>query len=124
MMSTLPVPRARGKNEPARTPVVAPIVERMRSMELELSTSMRSTWVWAVDAEHARELLALLGKGAHPATGRNAEDRVIDIDIGVVAHYALEALLRAGYTFRWSPQQHELNREADFYGVAVAGSSV
>jgi hypothetical protein len=99
----------------------------MRSTELELSTSPRATWVWAVDEDHARELrelLAAAGCSAYPAAGRNAEARVLDLDIGVVAADGLDALVVAGYSFRWSVQQADANRGSDLYGIPVAGSSV
>lgn len=92
-------------------------------MELELSTSPRSTWVWAADIDQVAALREILGPGARAAVGRNSEDRVLDLDIGVVAADALDALAAAGYSFRWhAEQQHPLNRTADIYGVPVAGA--
>ncbi len=54
------------------------------------------------------------------AAGGNAEPRVLDLDIGVVALEGLEALGRADYTFRWHPGQSSLNRAPVLYGVTVA----
>jgi hypothetical protein len=95
----------------------------MRSPVLELSTSMRSTWLWAADVDEACALARLLegeGCSVRPVTGRNAEERVLDLDIGVVAGESLDALVRAGYSFRWSPQQHPLDCGEGLYGVRVA----
>lgn len=95
----------------------------MPSRELELSTSPRATWVWAADVDEAEQLRGILtAAGCSPvaAAGGNAEPRVLDLDIGVVALDGLEALGRAGYTFRWHSGQSPLNRAPALYGVAVA----
>ncbi len=92
-------------------------------MDVELSTSPRATWLWAVDVDQARELRSLLeaaGCSVSGAVGRNAEPRVLDLDIGVVAYEALEVLRRVGYSFRWHSQQSELNRSTDLYGIPVS----
>lgn len=94
-------------------------------MELQLSTSMRMTWVWAEDeaqAQHLRLLLQTAGCSVYPAQGRNAEPRILDLDIGVVALEGIRALHDAGYSFRWHAQQHELNRQRDFGGIPVANA--
>ena len=98
----------------------------MRPRELELSTSPRSTWVWAADvaeADQLRELLTEAGCSPMDAVGSKAEPRVLDLDIGVVALDGLEALVRAGYTFRWHPGQYALNRSETLYGIAVQPAS-
>lgn len=95
----------------------------MSTMELHLSTSPRMTWVWAEDEPQARELRKVLeaaGCSVYPAAGRNAEPRILDLDIGVVAADGVRALHDAGYSFRWHEQQHELNRREDFGGIPVA----
>lgn len=92
-------------------------------MELELSTSPRGTWVWASNRDQAAVLQALLrdaGCEVTPARGGNAEDRTLDLDIGVVALEGLERLQDAGYSFRWHAEQHPLNRTEDLYGIPVA----
>ena len=92
-------------------------------MDLQLSTSPRATWLWAVDVDQAQELRSLLkeaGGSVSSAVGRNAEPRVLDLDIGVVALDSLEVLRRAGYSFRWHPQQSALNRATDLYGIPVS----
>jgi hypothetical protein len=95
----------------------------MPPRELEVSTSPRATWVWAADVDEAEQLRGILTEaGCSPsdATGANAELRVLDLDIGVVALDALRALGRAGYTFRWHSGQSPLNRLPALYGVGVA----
>lgn len=94
-------------------------------MELEVSTSPRATWVWAADRDQAESLLALLQAGGCEgavAHGGNAEDRILDLDIGVVAMEGLERLRDAGYSFRWHTTQHPLNRAEDLYGIPVAST--
>lgn len=94
----------------------------MPSKELELSTSSRSTWVWAVDVDEAGELRRLLeaaGCSVRATAGRNAEPRALDLDIGVVAFDGLAALRSVGYSFRWHPGQHPLDRSETKYGVYV-----
>lgn len=78
--------------------------------ELQLSSSPRSTWLWAPDAETARRVREITG--GWPATRRGEElPLVIDIDIGVCALKACEALAKAGYTFAWHESEHPLNRD-------------
>lgn len=91
-------------------------------MLLEVSTSPRSTWVWASDVDEAqqvRKILRTAGCEVYPAVGRNAEPRVLDLEIGVVAGEGLQALVEAGYSFLWHPTQHVLNRGATVLGVPV-----
>jgi hypothetical protein len=94
-------------------------------MDLELSTSPRATWVWAPDVDQATALRGLLlnaGCDVSDARGGNAETRTFDINIGVDALDALEALRNAGYTFRWHTTQHALNRNPDCYGIPVSAA--
>jgi hypothetical protein len=91
-------------------------------MELEISTSPRSTWVWAPDDAAAAEVRSALDAARqswYPAEGRNSERRVTDLDIGVVAMEALGALADAGYTFRWHPVEAPWHSEEQIYGVPV-----
>lgn len=90
--------------------------------DLEVSSSPRSTWVWARNDAQAAQLLAILlaaDCSVEPARGRNAESRVLDIDIGYEALGAFNVLAGAGYSFRWHPRQHELNRHSTFLGHEV-----
>ena len=92
-------------------------------MQLEVSTSPRATWVWAADQRQAEALRASLTSAGHEATaarGGNAESRTLDLDIGVVALEGLQFLLEAGYSFRWHPGQHLLNRAERLFGIPVA----
>jgi len=94
-------------------------------MELELSTSPRATWVWAGDEDQAellRTSLNAAGCEASAARGGNAESRTLDLDIGVVALEGLQFLLDAGFSFRWHPGQHALNRAERLYGIPVAAA--
>lgn len=96
-----------------------------RAMELELSTSPRATWVWATDEGQAQALRAALKAAGHEAAaahGSNAESRTLDLDIGVSALEGLQFLLDAGYSFRWHPGQHPLNRAERLYGIPVAAA--
>ena len=91
-------------------------------MQLELSTSPRATWVWARDtavAQRLSDILAAAGRSVSAATGKNAEPRILDLDIGVDAADGLATLEEAGYSFRWHPAQRELNRGATLFGLAV-----
>ena len=57
-------------------------------MQLELSTSPRATWVWAHNVEEAQRLSHILvaaGRSVSSAAGKNAEPRILDLDIGVDA---------------------------------------
>ena len=94
-------------------------------MALELSTNPRVTWVWAADQDQAEVLptsLKVAGHEAVAARGGNAESRTLDLDIGAVALEGLRFLQDAGYSFRWHPQQHPLNRAERLYGIPVAAA--
>ena len=91
-------------------------------MELEVSTSPRSTWVWAHDDEEAARLQVMLlaaNCSVRSASGRNSESRVLDIDIGYEAFDAVKVLLGAGYSFRWHPDQYVLNRRPTLFGFPI-----
>jgi len=95
----------------------------LRAIELELSISPRATWVWAADKGQAETLRASLTAAGHEASaahGGNAESRTLDIHIGATALEGLQFLLDAGYSFRWHPEQHPLNRAELLYGIPVA----
>ena len=88
--------------------------------ELEVSTSPRSTWVWAPDraaGELVRSTLTAAGLQWFQKVAGN--ERVTDVDIGVDSLEALEALQAAGYSFRWHPDQYELNRHDTLAGIPV-----
>jgi hypothetical protein len=91
-------------------------------MKLEISTSPRATWVWAqneAEAESLREILTASHCSFSDPTGKNAESRILDLDIGIVAAEGLTALKVAGYSFQWHPTQHELNREPTLFGLTI-----
>jgi len=92
-------------------------------MQLELSTSPRATWVWAHDvaeAERLSDILTAADRSVSPATGKNAAPHILNLDIGVDAADGLATLKEAGYSFRWHPTQHELNRGPTLFGLTVA----
>lgn len=90
---------------------------------LGVSTSPRSTWIWAPDeetAERVREVLTAAGRDWLAAQlGGLPSSAVTDIDVGVVALESLEALVAAGMSFRWADQQAPENRSPDLYGIPV-----
>ncbi|TFB89965.1 hypothetical protein [Cryobacterium luteum] len=91
-------------------------------MKLEISTSPRVTWVWAQDPAEAgslREILTAAHCSYSDATGKNAESRILDLDIGIVAAEGLTALKAAGYSFQWHSTQHELNRQPTLFGLTI-----
>ena len=69
-----------------------------------------------------RASLNAAGHEAAAARGGNAESRTLDLDIGAIAFEGLQFLLDAGYSFRWHPGQHLLNRSEHLYGIAVAAT--
>lgn len=78
--------------------------------EVQISTSPRSTWVWAPDEASAQRVREITG--GRPASYRgDSLPLVTDIDIGVDALTACEALAAAGFTFSWHDSEHPLNRE-------------
>lgn len=92
-------------------------------MELEISSSPRSTWVWARDAAESEEIHRVLTAArcsTYPANGLPAGTFALELDIGVVAMECLNALARVGYTFRWHTQQYEMNRPSIFLGINVS----
>ncbi|MFE2754023.1 hypothetical protein ACFXGA_18695 [Actinosynnema sp. NPDC059335] len=69
--------------------------------DLLVSTSPRSTWLWAADAKTAARVRAVVGW--RPVTHKGVElPLVSDIDIGVTAYEACNKLVAAGFTFGWS----------------------
>ena len=91
-------------------------------MKLEISTTSRATWIWAqnvAEAESLREILTAAQCSFSVPTGKNAEPRIFDLDIGIVAAEGLTALDRAGYSLRWHPTQHELNRQPTLLGLTI-----
>lgn len=92
-------------------------------VELEVSKSPRSTWVWAPGEASAAEVRAALEAAGHSwyrAEGRGSESRVTDIDIGGAAMDALAALASAGYTLRWHAVEAAGQPGDHLYGVPVA----
>lgn len=87
--------------------------------ELQLSTSPRTTWLWAPDADTASQVREITG--GRPVSRRGEPlPLVTDIDIGVVALDACQALAAAGFTFTWHESEHPLNRQnwsADLPGM-------
>lgn len=82
--------------------------------ELEISTSPRSTWVWAPDTEATTQVRRILDEGGHwwqiGRRGRTDLPLVTDVEIGVVALDACQALAEAGFTFRWHDEQLLIDR--------------
>lgn len=75
-------------------------------MILGVSTSPRRTLLWAVDldsATHTRAVLTAHGVDWRPGElGGLTSELVTETEVGVVALEALEALVDAGFTFRWA----------------------
>jgi hypothetical protein len=91
-------------------------------MRLEISTSPRATWIWAQNAGEAeilREILTAAHCSFSDPAGKNAEPRILDLDIGIVAAEGLTALEMAGYSFQWHPTQHKLNRQPTLLGLTI-----
>lgn len=91
-------------------------------MKLDLSKSPRATWVWANDVEECVQVRTILndaGCTAWSVTGENGDPRALNIDIGVVAMEGLLVLKKAGYAFRWHPDQSELDRGPELFGIPV-----
>ncbi|GIG40734.1 hypothetical protein [Cellulomonas phragmiteti] len=92
--------------------------------ELQVTTSPRSTWLWAASDADAAEVRALLDAGAHfwvPAYRYGNEvARVTDVEIGATALDACETLTASGWVLRWHPDQHPLNRRNTLLGLPIA----
>jgi hypothetical protein len=91
-------------------------------MNLQISTSPRATWIWAqnaAEAESLREILTAARCSYSDPTGKNADPRILDLDIGIGAANGLIALEMAGYSFQWHATQHELNRQPTLLGLNI-----
>jgi hypothetical protein len=81
---------------------------------LKISTSPRSTWLWADDAQTVQLVRAVLDAGGYKwAVARRGQVEfplVTDIEIGPVALDACQTLAAASFTFDWHDGQHVLNR--------------
>jgi hypothetical protein len=87
---------------------------------LQIATSPRSTWVTAPDTEHASTIRSLLdGRFSEVRRRGQLDPLAVDVGIGIEAYEAGEILLRAGYTFHWHADQHELNRDGTAWGIPV-----
>ena len=76
---------------------------------LLISTSPRSTWLWAADADMVARVREVVGW--RPATYEGVEQPLVsDIDIGVDAYETCQRLAAAGFTFGWHDTQHPFNR--------------
>jgi hypothetical protein len=78
--------------------------------------------VWSRDVEEHERVYAILiaaGCTVWNATGTKGDPHALNIDIGVVAQESLLALDKAGYSFRWHPDQYEMNRGAELFGIPV-----
>lgn len=94
-------------------------------MELALSTTPRETWVWADSDQQKGQIQALLADAGClvlPTAEPHSEPRAINVEIGVTAMDSLQALERAGASFRWHPSQYELNRAPQLFGIPVRNS--
>jgi hypothetical protein len=89
---------------------------------LLISTSPRSTWVTAPDAETASALRSLLAGSCREVRRYGVVDPLaLDIGIGAEAIEAGNRLIGAGYRFNWHPDQHPLNRRDNAWGIPVEG---
>ncbi|WP_149203851.1 hypothetical protein [Actinotalea subterranea] len=90
---------------------------------LRVSTSPRSTWLWAEDdifAAWVRDILVAAGADWRPATALGAEVlEATDVGIGVEALDACTALVAAGFTLEWHPLQDPRNQSETFLGLAI-----
>lgn len=85
-------------------------MNRQVATELCVSTSPRSTWLWAPDEAAARRVREITGGSPASRRGEQLDELVTDVDIGCMALEACEALAAAGFTFTWHETQHPLNR--------------
>ncbi|MEO6086680.1 MAG: hypothetical protein ABIQ18_26560 [Umezawaea sp.] len=95
---------------------------------LLLSTSPRTTWVWAPDTDTAHRVRAIV-RYWKPAYRKGVElTLVTDVDIGVDALEACEALAAAGYVFGWHDTEHPFNRyggwRATLPGMSAGGEDL
>ena len=81
---------------------------------LKVSTSPRMTWLWAEDSETAHRVRSTLDETGHWwQVAQRASTQlplVTDVEIGVTALEACEALAAAGFTFSWHEEQSPENR--------------
>lgn len=94
--------------------------------ELRISTSPRSTWLWAPDTQTAQLVHALLDAGGYTwavaRRGRAELPLVTNVEIGPVALEACQTLAAASFTFVWQEEQHVMSRNGwptTLPGIAV-----
>lgn len=107
------------------------------SAVLYVSTSPRSTWVWAPNAVTASAVRGILSEESLVAVSVTSRSELTswrgpvdvpdeearnatDIDIGVDAGSALAVLRKAGYELVWHATQDENNRGLSLFGVPVS----
>ena len=89
-----------------------------------MSTSPRTTWLWAPNDQVHQDVRRTLK--SHDALAKDAYGRgvvlplVTDVEIGYEAGNAMELLTEAGYTFAWHPSQDPRNRRDQLRGYPVA----
>ena len=92
--------------------------------ELLVSTSPRSTWLWAATDDDAAAVRALLDAEEQywtPARRYGQElSHVTDVEIGSAAQDSCAVLTAAGWSLRWHPDQHPLNRRETLLGFPMA----
>ncbi len=93
------------------------------SMQLRVWHSPRDTTVWASDEPGGAQVRAVLDEAGVPwwpvYIYEVRRDAATNIDIGIDAMVALEALARAGYTFAWHPSVITENRRERLFDVKV-----
>ena len=94
-----------------------------------MSTSPRCTWLWSPDEVTAERVRAVLDESGNSWTVAQRRGQQLplatDVDIGVAALEACEALASAGFAFAWHETQHPLNRggwESDLPGMRQDGA--
>lgn len=91
---------------------------------LQISSSPRSTWLWAPDQDTVGRVREVLGDWS-PVRHRGEElPLVMDIDICVMAYETCLKLAEAGFTFDWHESEHPLNRDnwpSQLPGMPVQG---
>lgn len=99
-----------GRVDQAAPPSAADDVGTGAGFVLQISTSPRSTWLWAPDEATVGRVREVLG-GWSPVQHRGEVlALVMDIDIGVIAYETCEKLAEAGFTFSWHESVHPLDR--------------